>query len=289
MVTGDHPLTAKAIARQVGIIHDDTVDDIAKREGIDAKDVDKSRVRAIVVTGAELKEMSEKELDEVIKFDQIVFARTSPQQKLIIVESVQRARHIVAVTGDGVNDSPALKKADVGIAMGIEGSDVSKEAADLILLDDNFASIVHGVEQGRTIFDNLKKSIAYKLTANVPGPPSSSSPPSPVLCSPSLPTELVPFVMYVVADMPLMLTTVLILCIDIGTDMWPAIALAYERPESDIMERRPRDAKKDKLVTGKLIAFAYLLIGIVQAVVRFSFEPLISTYPRPPPPPSSSL
>lgn len=116
----------------------------------------------------------------------------------------------------------------------------------MILLDDNFASLVMGVEQGRTIFDNLKKSIAYKLTANVP--------------------EFFPFVLYSLAGLPLMLTTLLILAIDVGTDMWPAIALAYERPEADIMLRHPRDPKRDKLVGAKLVTFAYLILGILQAL-----------------------
>merc|ERR1712212_284144 len=171
MVTGDHPITAKAIARSVGIISDgqETVEDIAARKNIPAKEVDPRQAKAAVVHGIELKDLSEKALDEVLMYhSEIVFARTSPQQKLIIVEGCQRIGAIVAVTGDGVNDSPALKKADIGVAMGIAGSDVSKQAADMILLDDNFASIVTGVEEGRLIFDNLKKSIAYTLTSNIP-------------------------------------------------------------------------------------------------------------------------
>merc|ERR1712127_851505 len=145
MVTGDHPITAKAIARSVGIISEgqETVEDIAIRKGVDVKDVDPREARAAVVHGGEIKDLSEKALDEILMFhNEIVFARTSPQQKLIIVEGCQRMGAIVAVTGDGVNDSPALKKADIGVAMGIAGSDVSKQAADMILLDDNFASIV---------------------------------------------------------------------------------------------------------------------------------------------------
>merc|ERR1719310_778923 len=145
MVTGDHPITAKAIAKNVGIISADTytVEDIAEQKGIDVKDVNPRDARACVVHGGEIKEMSEKQIDEILMYHtEIVFARTSPQQKLIIVEGCQRMGAIVAVTGDGVNDSPALKKADIGVAMGIAGSDVSKQAADMILLDDNFASIV---------------------------------------------------------------------------------------------------------------------------------------------------
>merc|ERR1712051_456441 len=147
MVTGDHPITAKAIARSVGIISEgtNTVEDIATQRGCDVKDVNPREARACVVHGGEIKDMSEKQIDEILMYHtEIVFARTSPQQKLIIVEGCQRMGAIVAVTGDGVNDSPALKKADIGVAMGIAGSDVSKQAADMILLDDNFASIVTG-------------------------------------------------------------------------------------------------------------------------------------------------
>merc|ERR1719361_1730937 len=171
MVTGDHPITAKAIAKSVGIISEgnETVEDIAARLNIPLSEVNPRDAHAAVVHGGELKDITADQLDEILMYHtEIVFARTSPQQKLIIVEGCQRMGAIVAVTGDGVNDSPALKKADIGVAMGIAGSDVSKQAADMILLDDNFASIVTGVEEGRLIFDNLKKSIAYTLTSNIP-------------------------------------------------------------------------------------------------------------------------
>ncbi|KRY49843.1 Sodium/potassium-transporting ATPase subunit alpha, partial [Trichinella britovi] len=194
MVTGDHPITAQAIARSVGIISEgsETVEDIALRLGIAKKDVDPSQARAIVVHGSDLKDMNSDQLDIILaNHPEIVFARTSPQQKLIIVEGCQRQGAIVAVTGDGVNDSPALKKADIGVAMGISGSDVSKQAADMILLDDNFASI------------------------------------------------------------------------------WPAISLAYEEAESDIMKRKPRDPKRDKLVNERLISLAYGMIGMIQAAAGF--------------------
>lgn len=177
------------------------------------------------------------------------FARTSPEQKYIIVAACQQAGYIVAVTGDGVNDSPAMKKADIGIAMGIEGTDVAKDASDMILLDDNFASIVIGIMEGRLIFDNLKKSIAYTLTSNIP--------------------EIGPFLCYIVIRIPLPLSTVLILCVDLGTDMVPAISMAYEEKEADIMERRPRNAATDRLVNRKLISFAYLQIGVMQALAGF--------------------
>ncbi|KAL2076928.1 hypothetical protein ACEWY4_027481 [Coilia grayii] len=252
MVTGDHPITAKAIAKGVGIISEgnETVEDIAERLNIPLSQVDPREAKACVVHGSDLKDMSSEHLDDILKnHTEIVFARTSPQQKLIIVEGCQRQGAIVAVTGDGVNDSPALKKADIGVAMGIAGSDVSKQAADMILLDDNFASIVTGVEEGRLIFDNLKKSIAYTLTSNIP--------------------EISPFLFFIIASVPLPLGTVTILCIDLGTDMVPAISLAYETAESDIMKRQPRNPKTDKLVNERLISMAYGQIGMIQAVAGF--------------------
>lgn len=252
MVTGDHPITAKAIAKGVGIISADneTVEDIATRLNIPIEDVNKRDAKAIVKPGGELKDISPDDLDDILRdHTEIVFARTSPQQKLIIVESCQRLGSIVAVTGDGVNDSPALKKADIGVAMGISGSDVSKQAADMILLDDNFASIVTGVEEGRLIFDNLKKSIAYTLTSNIP--------------------EISPFLLFIVLSIPLPLGTITILCIDLGTDMVPAISLAYEKAESDIMQRQPRDPVQDKLVNERLISLAYGMIGMIQASAGF--------------------
>lgn len=251
MVTGDHPTTAHAIAKQVGIIYEHkTITEVAKEKGCSVADVNPEDARAIVIKGTELIDMSDETLDAILAHHhEIVFARTSPQQKLIIVDGCQRAGQIVAVTGDGVNDSPALKKADIGVAMGIMGSDVSKQAADMILLDDNFASIVTGIEEGRLIFDNLKKSIAYTLTSNIP--------------------EISPFLIFILASIPLPLGTVTILCIDLGTDMVPAISLAYEQPESDIMERKPRNAKTDHLVNSRLIGFSYLQIGVMQAVAGF--------------------
>ncbi|RXM98973.1 Sodium/potassium-transporting ATPase subunit alpha-1 [Acipenser ruthenus] len=211
---------------------------------------DQSDAKACVIHGGKLKDMTSDQLDDLLKHHtEIVFARTSPQQKLIIVEGFQRQGAIVAVTGDGVNDSPALKKADIGVAMGISGSDVSKQAADMILLDDNFASIVTGVEEGRLIFDNLKKSIAYTLTSNIP--------------------EITPFLFFIIASIPLALGTVTILCIDLGTDMLPAISLAYEGPESDIMKRQPRNPKIDKLVNERLISMAYGQFGMISAVGAF--------------------
>uniref|UniRef100_H2Z2K8 Potassium-transporting ATPase alpha chain 2 n=1 Tax=Ciona savignyi TaxID=51511 RepID=H2Z2K8_CIOSA len=252
MVTGDHPITAKAIAKGVGIISEgyETVEDMATRLNIPERDINPRDAKACVVHGSKLTDMTSDQIDDILKYhEEIVFARTSPQQKLIIVEGCQRLGAIVAVTGDGVNDSPALKQADIGVAMGISGSDVSKQAADMILLDDNFASIVTGVEEGRLIFDNLKKSIAYTLTSNIP--------------------EITPFLLFIMANIPLPLGTVTILFIDLGTDMLPAISLAYEQAESDIMKRQPRNPIKDRLVNERLISLAYGQIGMIQALAGF--------------------
>ncbi|XP_077300641.1 sodium/potassium-transporting ATPase subunit alpha-like isoform X2 [Arctopsyche grandis] len=252
MVTGDHPITAKAIAKAVGIISEgnDTIEDIAAKRHVPVSQIDPREAKVAVIHGSELKDLNSDQLDDILRnHTEIVFARTSPQQKLIIVEGFQRMGAIVAVTGDGVNDSPALKKADIGIAMGISGSDVSKQAADMVLLDDNFASIVIGVEEGRLIFDNLKKSIAYTLTSNIP--------------------EIAPFLLFILLDIPLPLGTITILCIDLGTDMVPAISLAYEQAESDIMKRPPRDPINDKLVNERLIGMAYGQIGMIQAAAGF--------------------
>ncbi|KAG5449802.1 Sodium/potassium-transporting ATPase subunit alpha-3 [Clonorchis sinensis] len=252
MVTGDHPITAKAIAKSVGILspHSKTVEDIAQERGIDITQVDPREANACIVHGSDLRAMTPQQLDQMLlQHEEFVFARTSPQQKLAIVEGFQRQGRFVAVTGDGVNDSPALKKADIGVAMGIAGSDVSKQAADMILLDDNFASIVTGVEEGRLIFDNLKKSIAYTLTSKIP--------------------ELLPFILFMLLRIPLVLGTVTILCIDLGTDMFPAISMAYEGPESDLMKRKPRHPRKDRLVNMRLVTMAFCQIGAIQAAAGF--------------------
>ncbi|XP_015125098.1 sodium/potassium-transporting ATPase subunit alpha-B-like [Diachasma alloeum] len=253
MVTGDHPVTAMAIAKAVGIIGEGQGVHYEQSMLMDksfSQATDRGGQKAIVLTGGELRNMPNHQLDEIIRnYEEIVFARTSPQQKLLIVESCQRLGEIVAVTGDGVNDSPALRKADIGVAMGIAGSDVAKNAADMVLMDDNFASIVTGIEEGRLIFDNLKKSIAYTLTSSVP--------------------EMIPMLSSIVLSIPLPFVIELVLCIDIGTDLLPAIALAYEKPESDIMKRAPRNPQYDKLVNKRLISVAYGQIGMCQALAGF--------------------
>lgn len=241
MVTGDHPITALAISKQVGIIDQDKWD----------------AGKAIVVKGDDIREWMDIEdpverqakWDWALDHEQIVFARVSPAHKLLIVENCQRRGENVAVTGDGVNDAPALKKANTGIAMGISGKDVSKEAADMILMDDNFASIVNGVEEGRVIFDNLKKSIAYTLASKFP--------------------EQIPFLLFVVISFPAAISTILILSIDLGCDMLPAISLAYEPKEADIMDRPPRNPDVERLVSRRLISFSYFQIGLIQTCSGF--------------------
>ncbi|KAK1737535.1 sodium/potassium-transporting ATPase subunit alpha [Skeletonema marinoi] len=243
MVTGDHPVTAQAIAFKCGILWSKTRGDMIKdnikfgRTFGSADYENPDDAEAIVVPGSELSPgMKESDWDFILNHRQVVFARTSPQQKLIIVENCQRLGHIVAVTGDGVNDSPAIKKADIGIAMGMSGSEVSKQAADMILLDDDFGSIVNG------------KSIAYTIQSNIP--------------------EITPFLAFIIFAIPLPLTTFLILAIDLGTDMIPAISMASEQPEADIMQRRPR-TKSDRLVTPAMIQFSYGYIGMIQALAGF--------------------
>jgi sodium/potassium-transporting ATPase subunit alpha len=252
MVTGDHPATAKAIAKSVGIISkgSETVDDIAARLNIPMSEVDMHQATAAVITGEILRPMSDKDLDEILRVhSELVFARTSPTQKQMIVTGCQRQGHVVAVTGDGVNDSPALKQADIGIAMGICGTDVARNAADMVLLDDNFSTIVMGVVEGRRIFDNLKKSVAFTLTASTP--------------------EILPLMASVAFGIPLPLGTIAIVCINYVTDIWPAISLVFESAESDIMQRGPRDQQNDRLVSSRMLSMTYIQVGCMQACAGF--------------------
>jgi sodium/potassium-transporting ATPase subunit alpha len=251
IVTGDHPLTARSIARQIGIIKVEEGEDLPPLfDHTQPAEVRHDLTQnGVVVTGSELEHFTEEDWKYVLTRRDVVFSRTLPHQKQDIVTKLQELDHVVAVTGDGVNDAPALKKADVGIAMGT-GSEVAKDAADMVLMDDNFASIVRGIEEGRLIFDNLKKSIAYTLSSNIP--------------------EIVPFLCQIVLKIPLALTTIMILCIDLGTDMLPAISFAYEKAESDIMKHPPRNRHVDKLVTTQLICFSYLQIGIIQVIAAYT-------------------
>jgi calcium-translocating P-type ATPase len=224
MVTGDHPHTALAVAREIGLVRSAT---------------------ATLLTGDDLARMSETQLQLALDAPEIVCARVTADQKLRIVTAFQRKRAIVAVTGDGVNDAPALRAADIGIAMGLSGTDVAREAADLVLLDDNFASIVAAVEEGRAVFENIRKFLTYILTSNIP--------------------ELVPYLAFAFARMPLALTIMQILAVDLGTDMVPALGLGAEPPDSGVMQRPPR-ARADRLLNGGLLVRAYLFLGIMEAI-----------------------
>jgi sodium/potassium-transporting ATPase subunit alpha len=227
MITGDHPVTAESIAKNVGL-------------------ADSGRLE--IITGDELKLLSRADLASRLKNQSIVFARTSPVQKLKIVQLFQTEGEIVTMTGDGVNDAPAIKNADMGVAMG-SGTDVAREAADMVLLNDNFATIVNAVEEGRTVFDNIKKFIVYILASNIP--------------------ELLPFIAFVLFALPLPMPVQLILAIDLGTDMLPAIALGVEKGEGDIMKRPPR-AKGEKLLTPQVLLTAYGVKGSIEALAGFA-------------------
>jgi Ca2+-transporting ATPase len=200
MITGDHPLTARAVASELGIL-----------------------TNGRVISGQELDEMAPADLARDLD-DIEVFARVSPANKLQVVTGLQEAGHLVAMTGDGVNDAPALKKADIGVAMGITGTDVSKEAAAMTLTDDNFASIVAAVEEGRGVFGNIKKYLMYLLSSNV--------------------GEMLLMVGATLAGLPLPLTAVQILYVNLVTDGLPALALAVDPPESDLMRRPPRNPRR---------------------------------------------
>lgn len=202
----------------------------------------------IVKAFEESEEDGEATLLKWVNKPQIVFARTTPAQKLQIVMACQKAGNIVGVTGDGVNDSPAIKQADIGISMGISGSDVSKDAADMVLLNDDFASIVDGIEEGRKIFDNLKKTVVYLLTSNM--------------------TEIWPFLALITIQVPLPLSNIFMLCICVGTDIYPALSLAYEEAEFDIMTRKPRKLD-EHLVSGKLLCHAYGNMGEIATFAGF--------------------
>ena len=227
MLTGDYGLTAKTIARQIGMVGE----------------------HGRVVQGDELAAMSDAEVQGLLRDEsEILFARIAPAQKMQVVQALQANDEIVTVTGDGVNDAPALKNADMGVAMGLMGTDVAKEASNMVLMDDNFATIVAAVEEGRTIFDNIKKFIAYILTSNIP--------------------EILPFIAFVLLDIPLPLTVILILSIDLVTDILPALGLGAERPETDVMKRKPRP-RGERLLSRNLLLMSYGIVGMVQAAAGF--------------------
>jgi sodium/potassium-transporting ATPase subunit alpha len=226
MVTGDHPDTALAVARKSAIV---AGDNNAER----------------ILTGDALERMTERELIAGLEKGVRIFARTTPEQKMKTVAALQAMGKSVAMTGDGVNDAPALKAADVGIAMGQSGTDVARASAQIILLDDNFASIVAGVAEGRTVFANIKKFTNYVLVSNGP--------------------EILPYLIYILLPVPLALTVIQILSIDLGTDIVPSMALGQEPPDPEEMLRPPR-RREEGLLTPALICHSYLFLGLLEAL-----------------------
>jgi Ca2+-transporting ATPase len=225
MVTGDYGLTAEAIAQQIGLVN--------------------QPVR--IVTGEGMGHLSDAQLRQILKYrSSLVFARMSPEHKLRLVLAYKSIGEIVAVTGDGVNDAPALRAANIGVAMGLNGTDVAREAADIVLTDDNFATIVSAVEQGRAVYQNIRKFMTYVLASNA--------------------AELVPFLAMVVLKIPSALVIMQVLAIDLGTDMLPALALGAELPEAGLMQQRPRD-QRQMLMDLPLLLRAFCFIGLIEAVL----------------------
>ncbi|MFO0903082.1 MAG: cation-transporting P-type ATPase [Pirellulales bacterium] len=228
MVTGDHPETATAVARQIGLVPADaTAADAA-------------------LLGEQLDRLSDEQIAQRVERGAAIFARTTPEQKLKIVVALKHHQAVVGMTGDGVNDAPALKAADVGIAMGVGGTEVAREAADVILLDNHFASIVAGVEEGRAIYRNIRRFTDYVLASNVP--------------------EIAPYLLYILFPIPLALTIVQILAIDLGTDILPAIGLGQEPPEADLMRQPPRRTT-ESLLDRETLWHAYFFYGPLEALV----------------------
>ncbi|NYT06323.1 MAG: cation-transporting P-type ATPase, partial [Methanomicrobiales archaeon] len=225
VLTGDNPLTAEAIARQIGLSVD------------------------TVITGDRLRRCSDEELRLLLRDHDVLFARMRSDQKLRIATLLQQNGEVVAMTGDGVNDAPALKKADIGIAMGLKGTEVAKEAADMILLDDNFASIVAAIEEGRTVYFNIKKFVTYILSSNVP--------------------EIVPYILQFFLRIPLPLSVIQILSIDLGSDMLPGLALGSERPEEDVMQRPPV-GKDERILDREVFKRGYFFLGIIEAAAAMA-------------------
>ncbi|MFD1430539.1 cation-translocating P-type ATPase [Lacticaseibacillus mingshuiensis] len=225
MVTGDSTLTAKSIAVKIGLTSD----------------------KARVVTGTELDAMSEADLQEALR-GEIIFARVAPEQKYKIVSTLQKNGEIVASTGDGVNDAPALKKADIGVAMGVTGTDVAKDAADMILTDDNFASIVSAIEEGRTVYANIQKFLTYILTSNMP--------------------EAFPSILFLFSRglIPLPMTVMQILTVDLGTDMLPALGLGAEKAEPGIMHQPPRK-RTAHLMNKHVLWTAFAWYGLIASLI----------------------
>lgn len=226
MITGDYGLTAESLARRVGML---------------------TSKNTIILTGAELDELSDVALQELLD-KEVLFARMAPEHKMRLVSAFQHRGEVVAVTGDGVNDAPALRKADVGVAMGIIGTDVAKEAADIILTQDDFGAITAAIEEGRGVYDNIRKFITYIFSSNIP--------------------EIMPFILKANFPLiPLALSVRQILAIDLGTDMFPALALGMEKPEPDVMKRAPRPRNQPLLDRGLLWRAFWL--GMIEAGLCF--------------------
>ncbi|MHC1701621.1 MAG: cation-translocating P-type ATPase [Humidesulfovibrio sp.] len=229
MITGDFGLTAESIAKSIGLNGDGPVR---------------------VVSGDDLERLADAQLKEALA-QEVIFARTTPEHKLRVVTLLQELGHVVAVTGDGVNDAPALKKADIGVAMGLTGTDVAKEAADMILTDDNFASIVNAIEEGRAVYANIKRFTSYIFTSNMP--------------------EALPFILHALSGgrIPLALTVMQILAVDLGTDIVPALALGTLPPEPNSMDKPPRKLA-EHVITWPLLVRAYCFLGIFQALAAMA-------------------
>ncbi|MFB3926798.1 MAG: HAD-IC family P-type ATPase [Syntrophales bacterium] len=222
MITGDYGLTALSIAKEIGIVSSD---------------------KAEIISGPLMSAISDEALKEKLR-KEVIFARVNPEHKLRVVNAFKEMGNIVAVTGDGVNDAPALKRADIGIAMGIRGTDVAKESAEMVLTDDNFASIVSAIEEGRAVFDNIRKFITYIFAHLVP--------------------EAIPFILYVIFKIPAPITAMQILAIDLGTETLPALALGVEKPEKGIMDIPPRP--KGKGLVDKIVLFrGYIFLGLLNS------------------------
>ncbi|MEP7150662.1 MAG: cation-transporting P-type ATPase [Nitrospira sp.] len=235
MLTGDHPLTALAIARKIGLAPE-AIPTVPGRF-------------VPVIEGAQLDGFTDDQLRQLLTptspgEPDPVFARMAPRHKMRIVSVLKDMREVVAVTGDGVNDAPALKMADIGIAMGVTGTDVAKETAAMILLDDNFATIVNAIEEGRAVYNNIRKFVTYVLASNVP--------------------EVVPYLGFGLSSMPLALTVPQILAVDLGTDMVPALALAAEQPQGSVMNEPPRP-RTERLLSWDVLLRAYAFLGLIEA------------------------
>ncbi len=241
MITGDYGLTAESVARRIGLLGPLTA------QPITAPGEARSGPGVRILTGADVDAMTDAELQAALGED-VVCARMAPDHKLRLVSAFQARGDVVAVIGDGVNDAPALRRADIGIAMGVTGTDVAKEAADVILTRDNFGAIVNAIQEGRAIYDNIRKVMTYIFASNVP--------------------EVAPFVISALFNIPLALTVMQILAIDLGTDLLPAMALGTEKPEPDIM-RRPPMRRRPALLDRKLLFRATLMIGVAQTALCY--------------------